>query len=90
MAAYRFQVRSLSLPQQIGLILLTALGIAAAIALVLLSVGLALVLLPIVAIGVFIGRWRLSRMMAEAKKRAAETQTADKTIEIDYRVVDDD
>ena len=90
MAAYRFQIRSLSWPQQIGLVLITALGIAAAIALVLLSVGLAIVLLPVVAIAILVGRWRLKRMMAEAQRRAAEQQENNQAIEIDYRVVDRD
>ena len=51
-----------------------------------LSLGLALILLPVVAVAVVVGRWRLSKMMARCNARQrAETG---RTIEIDYTVLD--
>jgi hypothetical protein len=92
MAYYRsFQFSRLGWRGQLGLVLAVALGLAAAAALVVVSIGLALVLLPIVAIAVLIGRWRLNKLMGEARKRWEEQkQTRSGYIETDYVVVDEE
>jgi len=73
------------------MILAAALGLAAAGALIVVSLGLALVLLPVVAVALFIGRWRLKRMMADAQKQWDEQQQSRSGyIETNYVVVDDD
>lgn len=87
MTQYRLQYGDLGWRGKIGLVIGIAFGLAAAVALVVLSLGLALVLIPVVAVGLLIGRWRLRRMMAEAHR---ERPGAGRTIEIDYRVVDED
>ncbi len=93
MAYFRFsQFPRLGWRGQIGLVLAVALGLAAAVALVIVSVGLALVLLPIVAIAILVGRWRLNKLMGEARKTWEEQQQQQgrsSYIETDYIVVDD-
>ena len=66
-----------------------AIGLAAAIALIVVSLGVALILLPVVAIALVIGRWRLARLMAETRQ-SRQQPDAGRTIEIDYRVIDKD
>ena len=73
----------------VGVIVAGAVGLAAAIALIVLSLGLALVLVPLVAVGALYGRWRLRKVMAEAQAQQARTGDG-KTIEIEYHVVDGD
>jgi len=68
MAQYRLQFSNFGWRARVGLIVATAVGLAAAIALIVLSLGLALVLLPVVAVGLDIGRWRLNKMMDEAAR----------------------
>lgn len=91
MFSYRtFQFSRLGWRGQLSLVLAIALGIAAAAALIVVSLGVALVLLPIVAIAVLIGRWRLNRMMGEARRRSEEQrQSRSGYIETEYVVVDD-
>ena len=92
MPIYRsFQFSRLGWRGQLGLVLAVALGLAAAAALVVVSIGLALVLLPVVAIALVIGRWRLNKLMNEARKRHAEQQQKrNGYIETEYAVVDDE
>ena len=87
MAQYRIQFDKLGWRGRIGLVAVIALGLAAAIALVVVSLGVAIILLPVVAVALVIGRWRLNRMMAEATR---ERPTEGRTIEIDYTVIDRD
>ncbi len=72
-----------------GLFVGIALAIALAIALVVLSLGLALILLPVVAVALLIGRWRFNKLMAAARAEADQRREDARTIEIDYRVIDD-
>ena len=92
MAYYRSfqQFSRLGWRNQIGLILALALGLAAAIALVVLFFGLAIIILPVAAIALLIGRWRLKKVLNEAQKRWEEQQQSRSGyIEGDYIVVDD-
>ncbi len=75
---------------RLGLFVGAALAIALVIALVVLSLGLALILLPVVAIALAIGRWRLNKLMAEARERGGAPANDTRTIETDYRVIDGD
>jgi membrane protein implicated in regulation of membrane protease activity len=93
MAYYRSfqQFSRLGWRNQVGLVLALALGLAAAIALIVLFFGLALIILPIAAIALFIGRWRLRKVLNEAQKRWDEQQrTRSGYIETEYTVVDDE
>ena len=72
----------------VGLILGGAIVLAGAIALMVLAFGLALGLIPVVAVGALLARWRLRKAMAEAQAEAERPGTG-KTIEIEYSVVDD-
>ena len=90
MAQYRIPLQNLGWRGKIGLVVAAALGIAAAIALVIVSLGVALILIPVVAIAMVIGRWRLRRMMADLDARRAANTGGERTIEIDYTVLDKD
>lgn len=93
MAYYRsFQFSRLGWRGQLGLVLAVALGLAAAAALVVVSVGMALILLPIVVVALVIGRWRLNRLMNQARKRWQEQQQQTRSgyIEGEYVVINDD
>ena len=95
MSYFRFfqfpQLPRLGWRGQIGLILAVALGLAAAVALVIVSVGLALVLLPVAAVAVLIGRWRVNRMMNEARRKWEEQQQKRSSyIDTEFTVVDDE
>jgi cell division protein FtsL len=85
MALYNLKFDDLTWRGKIGVTLVTVVGLAAIAALIILSFGLFLILLPVAAVAVLIGRWRLRKLMEQeqARQRAAQPQT----IEIDYRVV---
>jgi hypothetical protein len=95
MAQYRLSFGNIGWRGRVGLVMATAVGIAAAIALVLLSLGLAIILLPVVAIVFLVGRWRLRQMMKAAARDYSQRQNgpdaapATRTIETDYTVIDD-
>jgi hypothetical protein len=95
MAQYRLSFGNIGWRGRVGLVVATAIGIAAAIALVLLSLGLAIILLPVVAIVFLVGRWRLRQMMTAAARDYGQRQDdpgaapATRTIETDYTVIDD-
>jgi membrane protein implicated in regulation of membrane protease activity len=85
----RFQVRDMGWRGRIMLALYVALGLAVAVALVVLSIGLAIVLLPIVAVALIYARWKLRKLQDEAEKAARSGERGSRVIEIDYRVVGD-
>ena len=85
MAQYSMKLGNLGWRGRIGLVVVTAIGLAAAIALIILAAGIAIVLIPIVAAAFVIGRWRLKRMTDEAARQRPSGQ---RTIEIDYTVID--
>jgi galactitol-specific phosphotransferase system IIC component len=85
MAQFSMKLGNLGWRGRIGLVVATAIGLAAAIALVVLSLGLALVLLPVVSVAFVIGRWPLKKLMDEAAQQRPGDQ---RTIEIDYSVID--
>jgi membrane protein implicated in regulation of membrane protease activity len=86
MALYNLNFGDLGWRGRLGVMLATILGLAAISALVLASVGLFLILLPVAAVAVYVGRWRLRKLMEQemARQKARQPQT----IETDYRVVD--
>ncbi len=90
----RIYVTNVGWGTRIMAILGVALGLALAAALVVLSIGIAIVLLPVVAVVAAIGWWRLRKMGAELR-RQAEAETGRPTqgyriIETEYEVVGDD
>jgi hypothetical protein len=90
MARYRFvQFSNLGWGQRLGLAVLAVLGVAVALAFVLLSVGFAIVLVPIMAVAWLVARWRLREMLAAATRNAAPQPPPDapRTIEVEYRVL---
>ena len=91
MARYRFvQFSNLGWRQRAGLGALAILGLAVALAFVLLSVGFAIVLLPIMAVAWVVARWRLNQMAdalrkgSDGRQHPAQDQ---RTIEVEYRVI---
>lgn len=90
MATYRFvQFSGLDWRQRFGLGALAILGVAVLAAFVLLSVGLAIVLVPVAGIAYLVARWRLKQMLDAARRNAATTDGAgnSRTIEVEYHVV---
>ena len=77
MAQYRLSFSNFGWRGRVALVLATAIGVA-------------LVLVPLVAAGFVLGRWRLRKAMDAAALSAAEHADAGKTIEIEYHVVDRD
>lgn len=71
----------------LGLILALALGLGIVVALAIVSLGVAILLLPVVAVVAFISWFRWKRIVAAARKQAAQ-QRGEQIIEIDYEVVD--
>lgn len=92
MALYQIRLGKLDWRGKLALVLAIALGLAAAVALVVVSLGVAIILLPIVAIALVIGRWRMNKLMAEARQaqREGAGDNSGRTIEIDYTVIDGD
>lgn len=82
----RFGFRNLGWRGRLGFYVAVALGLALILALVILSLGLSLILLPVVAVALAVGRWRLSKLRAEAG--TPSSGAADRIIEIDYQVID--
>lgn len=82
----RFGFRNLGWRGRLGFYAAIALGLALILALVILSLGLSLVLLPVVAVALAIGRWRLSKLRAEAA--GPRGRDPGRVIEIDYRVIE--
>lgn len=67
-----------------------AAALAAGIALVILSLGLAIVLVPIVALAILIGRWRLKRSLGATPAGPAPGQEPSaRIIEAEYSVIED-
>lgn len=89
----RVYVANMSWGTRIMAILGVALGLALAAALVVLSIGIAIVLLPVVAVIAAIGWWRLRKMGATLRTQAAAAQAANgakggyRVIETEYQVV---
>lgn len=76
---------------KVGVLLGSALAIGIAAAFVLLSITLAIVLLPLVVVLIAIGWWRLRKIRAAMQEKAANQsqRDSDPVIEIDYQVVGD-
>ena len=71
----------------------TLMCVAVALAFVLLSVGFAIVLLPVMAVAWLVARWRLNQMADALRKGSEGPQQAapdQRTIEVEYRVIDRD
>jgi len=86
MTRYRFvQFSNISWRQRFGLAAVVVLGVAALLAFLLLSVGFAIVLLPVAAVAWLVARWRLNQMADALRKNAARPAEPDsRTIEVEY------
>lgn len=83
----RLQFRNMTWGTRIGLFAAAAIGIALVLALAVVSLGVALILLPVAAVVLLIARWRFRKLMAEAARRSRESGGV---IEVEYRRVDDE
>lgn len=86
----RVYVTNVGWGTRIMAILGVALGLALAAALVVLSIGIAIVLLPVVAVVAAIGWWRLRKMSAELRRQAPPEPAGAqgyRVIEADYEVL---
>ena len=79
---FRFNISRLGWRGYLGM----ALALAAGLALVVLFFGIALILLPIVAIALLVGRWRLGKLQAAAGPPPA---APGRIIEVEYSVIED-
>jgi membrane protein implicated in regulation of membrane protease activity len=76
---------------RIGVVLAFALAMGLAAAFVILTLGIAILLLPVVAVVVALGWWRLRKIEAAMRDEASRRDAGDdgRVIEIDYQVVGD-
>jgi hypothetical protein len=83
------QFTNLDWRQRLGIGVIAILGIAAALAFVLLSVGLAIFLVPVIAVAWLVARWRLNRLADTLRKAAGprQQQGSPRTIEVEYHVL---
>jgi membrane protein implicated in regulation of membrane protease activity len=65
-----------------------AVALAVGLSLIVLSLGLAFVLVPIVAVALLLGRWRFSRLKAEAARSPGSARPRGRIIEVDYSVIE--
>jgi len=86
----QFEVRQVGWRGTLGMILATALALGIVAALVVLSLGLAIVLLPVVAVLALIGWFRWRKIVAAAAREEAGRGSRVRIIETEYQVVDDD
>lgn len=84
----QFEIRQVGWRGTLGMILAAALGLGIVAALVVLSLGLAIVLLPVVAVLALIAWFRWRKIIATA--REANRSHGVRIIETEYEVVDDD
>jgi len=85
----RFEIRQVGWRGTLGMILATALALGIVAALVVLSLGLAIVLLPVVAVVALIGWFRWRKIIAAAQDEARRGGKV-RIIETDYEVIDGD
>jgi hypothetical protein len=83
MARYDFTFDQLDWRGKLGLSIAMVAGLALLAALIILSLGVALVLIPVAAVAYLVWRWRWSRL-AKSRNTAAET------ISVEYHVVGKD
>lgn len=86
----RIEIRQVGWFGKLGMLLGAALAMGIVAALVILSLGLAIILLPIVAIAALVGWWRLRKIMAEAREEGGVRRPGGRVIETEYEVVDGD
>lgn len=86
----QIEIRQVGWRGTLAMILATALGLGIVAALVVLSLGLAIVLLPIIAVAALIGWFRWRKTVAAFREEAARRSGDARIIETEYQVVDDD
>lgn len=83
----RMEFRNVGWRGKLGLVLALALGLGIVAALVVLSLGIAIILLPVAAVASLIGWFRWKKVVAAVREDAAG-RPGDRVIEIDYQVLD--
>jgi ABC-type transport system involved in cytochrome bd biosynthesis fused ATPase/permease subunit len=83
----RLQFGNMNWRTRLGLFVGGAVAIALVLALAVVSLGVALILLPVAAVALLIARWRFRKLMAEA---ARESRTTERVIEVEYHRIDDE
>lgn len=86
----KIEIRQVGWRGTLGAILAAALGLGIVAALVVLSLGLAIILLPVVAVVALIGWFRWRKIIAAAREQAGEQRGSVHIIETEYQVVDGD
>lgn len=84
------EIRQVGWRGTLGVLLATALGLGIVVALVVLSLGLAIILLPVVAVVALIGWFRWRKIIAAAREQAGQQRGSVQIIETEYEVVDGD
>jgi membrane protein implicated in regulation of membrane protease activity len=86
----QIEIRQVGWRGTIAMIMATALGLGIVAALVVLSLGLAIILLPIIAIAALIGWFRWRKTIAAFREEAAQRSGGGRIIETEYEIIDDD
>ena len=86
----QIEIRQVGWRGTLAMILATALGLGIVAALVVLSLGLAIILLPIIAVVALIGWFRWRKILAAAREQAAQRPGGAPIIETEYEILDDD
>ena len=86
----QIEIRQVGWRGTLGAILAAALGLGLVAAIVVLSLGLAIVLLPVIAVIALIGWFRWRKVIAAARDQAERSPGGGRIIETEYQVVDED
>jgi len=86
----QIEIRHVGWRGTLGAILAAALGLGLVAAIVVLSLGLAIVLLPVIAVIALIGWFRWRKIIAAARDQADRSPGGGRIIETEYQVVDGD
>lgn len=86
----QIEIRQVGWRGTLAMILAAALGLGIVVALVVLSLGLAIVLLPVIAVMALIGWFRWRKIIAAARDEARRQQRGARIIETDYEIIDGD
>jgi len=86
----QIEIRQVGWRGTLGAILAAALGLGLVAAIIVLSLGLAIVLLPVIAVIALIGWFRWRKIIAAAREQAERGPGGAPTIETEYQIVDED
>ena len=84
----QIEIRQVGWQAKLGMVLAAALGLGIVAALVILSLGLAILLLPVIAIFAAVSWFRWRKIIATARQEQQDTSNV-RIIETEYEIVDD-